>query len=262
MRGQATQSGVSATEQSLKAKFASVRIQAMQDRFAQFATDLQRLKAQIISKHYNPETIALQSNIMMTPDAEMAQPAIELIKNEDAAIWRIQVLPESVAMVDYAALKQERMEYINSLAMFMQSSAPLAALDPGITPYLIELLKWGLAGFKGSQNIEGVLDRAVDSAMQAQEAKKNQPPPPDPKVEADKAKAEAQQQKMQGEMAKQQQGFAMQMQQQQSAFQLKMQELSAKHASDMKKIYAKLQADIAKEAAQARYSVAEKVASE
>ena len=264
MRGQATQSGVSATEQSLKAKFASVRIQAMQDRFAQFATDLQKLKAQVISKHYSPETIAKQSNIMMTPDAQLAGQAIELIKNEDAAIWRIQVLPESVAMVDYAALKQERMEYINSLAMFMQSSAPLAALDPGITPYLIELLKWGLAGFKGSQNIEGVLDRAVDSAIQAQEAKKNQPPPPDPKVEADKAKAQAdaqqQQQKMQGEMAKQQQSFQMQQQQQQTSFQMEMQKLASKHEADMQKIYAKLQADIEKEAAQARYSVAEKMA--
>jgi len=248
LRGQSSGERISATEQGLKAKFASIRIQAMQDRFSQFATGLQRLKAEIISKHYAPETIIKQSNIAFTPDHVYAPQAIALIKDDENAIWRIQVRPESVAMVDYAQMKQDRMEYINSLAMFMQSSAPLAALDSGITPYLIELLKWGLAGFKGSQEIEGVLDRAVNQAVQAQAQKAQQPPEPSPEEK-----------KQQGEMQKMQMQFQQDMQKQQTQFQQAMQEIAAKQKADMTKIFAKLQADIQKEAAQARFNMMERL---
>ena len=44
MRGATTQ-GETATAQSIKAKFASVRVQTQQDDFARFATDLQRLRS-------------------------------------------------------------------------------------------------------------------------------------------------------------------------------------------------------------------------
>jgi hypothetical protein len=263
MRGQGSAPGTSATEQSLKAKFASTRVQAMQDMFAGFATELQKLKAQIIAKHYSPETIARQSNIMVTPDAQYAVPAIQLIKDPEQAVWRITVRPESVAMVDYAQMKQDRMEYINSLAMFMQSAAPLISMDEGVTPYLLELLKWGLSGFKGSQQIEGVLDQAVDAAKQNIANKSQRPPEVDPKIQAEQAKsqadAQAQTQRIQGEMAKQQQMFQQDMQLQQSQFQQKMQEISAKQQGDMQKIYAKLQADIEKEAVQARTGMAQSI---
>jgi hypothetical protein len=241
MRGQASAAGTSATEQNLKAKFASTRIQAMQDGFALFATELQKLKAQVISKHYSPETILKQSNIMMTPDAQFAEQAIALIKDSEQAIWRIQVRPESVAMVDYAQMKQDRMEYINSLAMFMQSAAPLAALDKGITPYLIDLLKWGLAGFKGSQQIEGVLDQAVDAAKKSLEQAAQQPPEPDPKAEAAKAKAELDKQKAQMDAQFATQKFQMEMQQSQQKFQQDMAQDQAKFAQDMKQMMMEMQ---------------------
>jgi hypothetical protein len=241
MRGQASAAGTSATEQNLKAKFASTRIQAMQDGFALFATELQKLKAQVISKHYSPETILKQSNIMMTPDAQFAEQAIALIKDSEQAIWRIQVRPESVAMVDYAQMKQDRMEYINSLAMFMQSAAPLAALDKGITPYLIDLLKWGLAGFKGSQQIEGVLDQAVDAAKKSLEQAAQQPPEPDPKAEAAKAKAELDKQKAQMDAQFATQKFQMEMQQSQQKFQQDMAQDQAKFAQDMKQMMMQMQ---------------------
>lgn len=222
--------------QELKSKYASVRIQAMQDMFAEFASDLQRLKAEIISRHYSVETIAKQANVSNMNDQELVGPALQLIKNPEDVLWRVAVRPESVAMIDYAQLKQERTEYINALALFMQSAAPLAELDQSVTPTLLELLKWGLAGFKGSNQIEGVLDRAIAQAMQAVQQKASQPPPPDPKVEAEKAKAQAamqqsqmdaqlEMQKMQAELQMEQQRFQMEMQQEQQKFSLEVQKM-------------------------------------
>ena len=60
MRGQST-AGATATEQALKAKFASTRVQEFQNEFARFASDTQRIKAEIISKHFDPQTIAERS---------------------------------------------------------------------------------------------------------------------------------------------------------------------------------------------------------
>jgi hypothetical protein len=169
-------------------------------------------------------------------DQEYLPQALQLIKTPEDVLWRINVRPESVAMIDYAQLKQERTEYINTLALFMQSAAPLAELDQSVTPTLLELLKWGLAGFKGSNQIEGVLDRAIAQAMQAAQQKASQPPPPDPKVEAEKMKAQSamqqsqldaqlEMQKMQAEMKMEQQKFQMQMTQDQQKHQLEIQKM-------------------------------------
>ena len=186
MRG-ASQAGgaASATERALQARFSSVRIQALQDEFAKYATDLIRLRAEVVSNHFSPESIVKQSNIMYTADQELVEPAIAMIKERTDLIWRIQVKPESVAMVDYAQLKEERTAYITALATFMQSAAPLVEMDPKATPILLEMLKWGLAGFKGSNEVEGVLDQAIKSMQGAQgEEQEGEEQPSDAQVKA------------------------------------------------------------------------------
>ena len=166
MRGQST-SGATATEQALKAKFASVRIQELQNEFARFASDCQSLKAEIISKHYDPETILKCSNAqyMVQGDQQAAQQAIELIKS-DVYQYRIEVKPESVAMADMAAIKQERSEFLMAISQFFQSSAPILQQAPWAAPYLIQILQWAMAGFRGGSTVESVLDQMAMAANQ------------------------------------------------------------------------------------------------
>jgi hypothetical protein len=180
----------------MKAKFGSIRIQALQDEFAQFASDLLQLKAEVIARHFDPETIAKQSNMQHSYDAELLPEAIKLIKDPAQARLRIAIRPESVAMVDYAQLKAERTDYINALSMFMQSATPLMEADPASKPFLLEMLKWGLAGFKGAQEIEGVMDRAIEASVKAEE-EKAQNPQPDPAAAAEQAKLQGEMQKIQ-----------------------------------------------------------------
>jgi len=205
MRGQST-GNATATEQSLKAKFASVRVQRLQNDFARFASDLQALKAEIISKHVDPETIAKRSNIQYIAgqDQQIAQQAIALIKS-DFYQYRIEVKPESVSMADMAAVKEERSEFLMAMSQFLQSSLPLAQVAPWMMPYMLQVLQWTIAGFRGGATIEGVLDQMVLSANQEIQKAQMQPPPPDPEVQKAQMEMEIMKQKsqmdLQGQMA-------------------------------------------------------------
>lgn len=229
----------SATQDGLKAKFASVRIQSMQDEFARFASDLQKLKFEIISKYFQPETIMMASNIMSTVDADAVPGAIELIKNWEATTWKINVAPETLAMVDFSQLRQERTEYIDALGIFLQSAAPIAEKFPEASPVLLELLKWGLAGFKGSRQIEGVLDKAVAAMMKQMGA----PKPPDPEVMKMQEEFKLKQQESQQKLQLAQQQGQQKIQQQQQEFQLSMQQMMAEFSMKMKELQAKLDAN-------------------
>jgi hypothetical protein len=249
----------SATRDQLEASYGSIRVEALQNEFARWVGDLQAIKVEIIGHHYQPENIIKQSNILATEDGQdmaLVEQAVALIKNADDARWRITVRPETLAIADYAQLKQDRTEYINALALFMQSSAPLLEMDPGSLPELLKLLKWGLSGFRGSSEIEGVLDGAIARL-------EKQPPQPkkDPNAEANAAKVQQIQMEMQQSQQEHQQKmeFAQQdqqqkMQQTQQEFALKMQEMAQEFHQKMTETATEMVATIRKEAAQAQFN--------
>lgn len=199
MRGQATEH-TTATEQSIKAKFASVRVQSLQDEFARFASDVQRLKAEVICKHFAPETILERSNMKLTDDGAQALQAVQMLQSEYSC-YRVEVKPEAVSLTDFAALKAERTDFIQGLSGFLQAAAPAAQGLPNSAPFLLKMLQWYMQGFRGSSTIEGVLDQAI-AAAEAQAKAPPQPPPPDPKLMAQQAKAQADQQHLQTELQK------------------------------------------------------------
>jgi hypothetical protein len=250
LRG-ASQPYEAAATTKAKSQFASIRVQRIQDEFAKFAGDLQALKTEIIQRHFQPQSIIQQSNIQYTQDAEYAEPAVQLIKNPDVFKWRISIRPESLAQADYAQLKADRIDYINGLAMFLQSSAPILELDQDIAPAMLELLKWGLAGFKGSNEIEGVLDRAIK--MYTDKQKQPKPEKPDPEIIKIQAEMQLEQQKhqfkMQEEMARienERREFEQKMQMDMMKFQADIQRDREKHQLEMAQLREKHALEIAK----------------
>jgi hypothetical protein len=196
MRGAASAAGASATEQSIKAKFGSVRLQRMQDEFARFASDVQRLKAEVVARHFDEATIIECSNVAHTPDAAAAGQAAALIKSGRSA-YRVEVKPEAISLQDFSALKSEAMEVLGSLATFLQAMGPLAQQMPGSMPYLLQILQWSFSRVRGASSIEGVLDQAIAAAQQqAQQPQAAQPPSPE------QMKLQTQQLKGQQDLAK------------------------------------------------------------
>lgn len=240
----ASQKYEAAATTKTKAQFASIRVQALQEEFARFASDLQALKFEIIQKHFQPYCIIQQSNAMYTFDAQdqqLIQQAVELIKDREKAKWRVKIRPETLAMADYAQLKVDRSEYLTAVATFMQSAAPLAEMDAQMAPVLFQLLQWGLAGFKGSSQIEGVIDRAIAVYQKKADDPNQQKKDPEQtkadakmqelqmKMQIDMQKHQAEMQMKQEEhrasMMQDQQKFKLEMAQMQQEFHLKMTEL-------------------------------------
>jgi hypothetical protein len=234
LRGEA-QAGATATEQAIKAKFAGVRVQDFQDEFARFASEGQRIKAEIIVGLFDDETIMSRSNMMwVQPDAQLLPQAVQLLRDR---FWeyRIQVLPENISVTDYAAMKQERVELMQTLAQLLQVMLPMGQSAPQMLPFLLQIIQWMFASFKGASTMEGVFDQAVKAAEQmAQQAmqKAMQPPQPGPK---EQAQIQVAQIKAKAEMGK------AQAQQQQT--QMDTQAHAAEHHVDMQRIQAEGQRD-------------------
>jgi hypothetical protein len=231
MRGQSTQ-GATATEQALKAKFASTRVQEFQNEFARFASDIQCIKAEIISKHFDPQTILSRANAryLTNENPQALMEAVQIIKS-DIYQYRIEVKPESVSMTDMAAVKQERSEFLMATATFLQSSQPIVQAAPWAGPFLLQMLQWAMAGFRGGATVEGVLDQMVVTARKAAEQAAMQPPPPDPKVEALKVKTQLDMAKSQQEMQMQAQQNAMEIERMKLEFQLAIQKANLELAT-------------------------------
>ena len=230
VRGQATERAT-ATEQRIKAGFASTRLQTDQDEVARFASDLSRLKAEIISKHFDPATILDRSNIRFTADAQNAQAAVQLVKS-DFWQYRVEIKADSIALRDYAQLKQERSETVATMAGLFQQAAPMVQMaGPKVIPFLLEVSKWLIAATKGSSQMEAVFDKYAQMAEQMA-MQPLQPKPPDPRLQAAQVKAQAEMGKARATM----QQTGMDMQQSQMEHQMDMQKMAAQAALDRQKM--------------------------
>jgi hypothetical protein len=255
--------GVGQTQ--IKAQFGSIRVQSASEQFARFVGDLMQLKLEVICRHFDPATIVQNSNMQFSPDAELIPQAVMLLKQPEMAHLRIKVKPEAVALEDFARLKVERTEFLTALATFMQSAAPMLETEPDAMPYLLKMLQWTLSGFKGSQEIEGVMDKAIEGAIaKAQQAAQNpQPTEEDQQAKAEQAKLQGELQKIQAkgqaDVQMRQADLQADMQTAQAAHQAKMAEIAATHQARMTEIITKAQADQQKAATDLEANVTQSV---
>lgn len=152
--------------QKLKAQFGSVSLDSRQDQVARFVRRALAIKAELICKFFQPQTIARMSNIMFTPDAQMAEPAIQLMKDTEMVHYRVDINEETLALPDYQLEQQNRMEFLTTVGQFLSQSAQVLEYVPNALPTLLQMIRWVSAGFKGSNEIQGVLDQAFRQASQ------------------------------------------------------------------------------------------------
>ena len=186
MRGSSKASETAAAQQ-IKAQFGSTRIQLKQFYIAEWITGALRIKAEIICKHFQPETIIKRSNIERTPDAQYAMQAIQLLKDEEMAEYRINIEADSMAALDWAAERDAAVQFMQGLGAFISQVAPMAQQVPGAAPVLLSLLQWSVSKFRVSTQIEAVLDQAIGGLKQTM----GQPKPPDPMQQAIVAEKQA-----------------------------------------------------------------------
>lgn len=164
-----------ATAQQIKSQFASLRLKDHQKSVAQFASEILKIKAQLMCDLYPPQQLIEMSGIMGTQDAQFAESAIQLLKSEPARNFRIEVAADSMVEMDEQADKSARVEFLQAAGGFLQQALPVAQQAPEITPLLAEMLLFGIRSFKAGRPMEAAFDAAM-----AQLSAPKQPEQPKP----------------------------------------------------------------------------------
>lgn len=227
----ATEASETATAQNIKRQFGSLRLRPRQQDVAMFASEILRIKAQLMMDIYSPESLIAMSGIMDTYDAEYVQQAIMLMKAEPMRAYRVEVAADSLIELDQEQEKASRTEFLGAASGFLRQAVPAVQQSPEMAPLLGEMLMFGVRAFKGGREMEAAFQKFVDQM--------SQPKPEQPDPEAMKVQAEAQQKQMQ----------------MQADMQIEQAKLAAQVESDRAKMMAQMQVEQAKMQMQAQVDI-------
>jgi hypothetical protein len=212
-----------ATAQQIKGQYAGLRLRSMQEDVALFASELIRLKAQVMCLHYQPETIlAYAAANQMTPaDQQLIPQALELIRDKPLRNFRVDIAADSLVMLDENQMKQDRLQFLQAFGGFLAQALPVGQASPEMVPMMMELLRFGMQAFKAARPIEGQIDQTIQQLAQAASQR-----PPDGEQQGKQAEMQAkgqlEQSKMQMESALTQAKMQHEMQMEQIRNQAKM----------------------------------------
>ena len=171
--------------QIIKSNNASGRLKTMQHNVVDFATELLRIKAQIICNHFTDETIIKISGAMQLSDADKQYipQALQLLKDEASKNFRIEVTSDSMIYQDEEQEKNDRIAFLTAVSSFIQTALPVGQTAPELTPLLMEMLKFGVTAFKAGKQMEGMIDETADKFREQAKAQEGQPKPPSPEMQ-------------------------------------------------------------------------------
>lgn len=218
-----------ATAQKIKGQYATLRLDDMQKDVARFGRDIVRLETEIIAEHFSLDTIKKVSGVKLLTEEEkakysqalqnpqMAQQVPEeiqdllrlptwgqveqVIRNDMARSFRIDIETDSTIKTDQEAEKASRIEFLSAAGGFIQQAVTIQ--NPELQPLLMEMLMFGIRGFKVGRDMETNFENALaDIKKKSEQAQQN--PQPSPEVQAEQMKAQSEQQKLQFEDKKMQ----------------------------------------------------------
>jgi len=205
IRGQSAASET-ATAQQIKGQYAGLRLRSMQEDVALFATEVIRLKAQVMCMRYQPQTILAYSAAEQMSDADKAliPQALQLIRDKPLRNFRIDIAADSLVQIDEAQEKQDRLQFLQAFGGFLQQALPVGQASPELVPVMMDLLKYGVQAFKASRPLEGTIDAATEQLKQIAAQPRENPAAQQAQMEAQAEQAKSQM-LMQIEQAKLQQ---------------------------------------------------------
>lgn len=174
--------------QQLKAQYGGLRIKSRQGEVQRFARDLLRLKAEVMSEHFSPQTLAQMSGVQLpqAQDKQIAQQqliqaqatgqppdpkAVEVmslpsweevthvISNDKLRGFRIDIETDSTIQPDQQMEQQSRIEAITAFSTMLERAVP--AVQMGIMPPEVaqKSIGWVLRSFKNPGELEEALEK-------------------------------------------------------------------------------------------------------
>lgn len=234
VRGQ-SQASETATAQQIKGQYASLRLKEYQNDVSRFAANLLQLKAQIICNQFDDQTILMISaaDQLSEQDKQLIAPALQLLRSDPMRSFRIEISSDSMTLQDEQQEKQDRTEFLTAVSGYLEKSVQAAQVAPDIVPLLLDLLKFGVTGFKVGKSVEGQIDQTAEQIKQ----KMAQPQQPKPDPEQIKQDAENQrfQAEQQAEMQREQMRLQTEMQLRQMDAYMEQQSQRQEHMFEMMK---------------------------
>jgi F0F1-type ATP synthase membrane subunit b/b' len=187
-----------ATAQQIKGQYAGLRLRAMQEDVALFASELIRLKAQIMCAKFQPQTILAYAAAgqMQPADQQLIPQALQLLRDKPLRNFRVEVAADTLVQLDEQQMKQDRMEFLQAFGGFVQQAMPVVQASPQMAPMMMEIMKFGVGAFKQAKQLEGVLDQALQQYQNGQQQEQK----PDPEAMKVQAEQQLEQAKLQSEM--------------------------------------------------------------
>ena len=197
--------------QIIKSNNAAGRLKTMQHNVVDFATKLLQFKAQIICKHFTPESILKMSAAdQMSPQDQMLIPqAIQMLKDPNIGNFRVEVTSDSMIFQDEQQEKADRIQFLEMTGKFFQNVIPLSQTAPELVPTAMEMLKFAVTAFKAGKQLEGQIDETANKL--AEMAKQPRQPAPNPELLKIQAQSQARQQEIQMQAQIEQQKLQMEM---------------------------------------------------
>ena len=198
----ASNANETATAQQIKGQYATLRLKVFQDDVAMFASEILKIKAQIICQHFQPDTILKIGGAenLSDSDKQLIPQAMQLIKDNPTRTFRIEVATDSMLYMDEQQEKADRVEFMTASSGFIEKAVQAAQVAPDLVPLMMDLLKFGVTGFRVGRTLEGEFDNLADKMKQQQAQKLANPTPPPPTPE--QINAQMKQMEMQAEASR------------------------------------------------------------
>lgn len=212
--------------QQMKGQYASLRLGRMKQQVSLFATELLRLKAQIMVGKFDPQTIQKMACVeQLSPqDQQLVPQAMQLLQENPLRSFRIDIAADSLVQMDEAQEKTERMEMLNAVGGMFQKALPMVQQSPEMGPMVLELIKFGLVAFKVGKSVEGMIDETMDKLKQQIQQAAGQPKP-NPEMIKVQAEQQAKQAQLQADQQAEQQRMQMEAQRSQMEMQQREREI-------------------------------------
>jgi hypothetical protein len=231
----ASNANETATAQTLKSQWGSLRIQNLQAEVATVARNIFRSKIAIMANHYTDEMIAKKTNLPQTEEQAQLWPQVMEVFRSDMRDYRVDIETDSTIRADMTRNQEQMNMFLAGTAQFAQAAAGAAAqFGPGSLPVMAEVYTAFARKFKLGKQAEDALDKLSQMAQEAAQAPPEETPP-DPavqKAEAEmqvmQAKAQMEGQSLQAKAAHDQQMAALEMQKMQLDIQIKQIDLEIK----------------------------------
>lgn len=224
VRGQ-TEASETATAQQIKGQYASLRLKTYQEEVARFATDLLQIMAQVMCGKFNPQTLLQISaaDQLSDEDKQHIPQAMELLVGSERMMdpeadgknplrsFRVEVAADTLVYLDEQAEKEARVEFLTATGTFIEKMGQVIGMTPPeakgpVTGLLMEMLKFGVTGFRVGKTIEGAFDETAEKLKQL--AMQPVTPQEPPEVQVERMKGEIERERMLGEQGLERERFA------------------------------------------------------